>query len=422
MLSDSLEKTDPQIARIIAEELDRQRNTLELIASENIVSKPVMTVQGSILTNKYAEGYPGKRYYGGCEHVDVAENLATERARQLFSSDYANVQPHSGSQANMAVLFAFLNHGDNILAMDLAHGGHLTHGAKVSFSGKFFNAYHYGVNADTGTIDYEEVSRLAQKHKPRMIIAGASSYPRFIDFKAFAQIAKSQNAYLMVDMAHIAGLVATGVHPSPVPFADIVTSTTHKTLRGPRGGLILSKQDYAGRLNKEIFPGIQGGPLMHVIAAKAVAFKEAASESFKTYQENVVKNAKTLANALMDRGLNLVSNGTDNHLILVDLSNLKITGKHAEHVLGKAGITANKNKVPFDKQSPAVTGGIRFGTPTLTSRGMKTREMKEIAKMIVDVIENPENNSLIKSTRQKVIDICDCFPIYSDLRNDQFCS
>jgi len=342
-----IEKVDPEIARAISMEIDRQTNTLELIASENIASPAVMAAQASVLTNKYAEGYPDKRYYGGCEYVDVAEKLAVSRAKKLFKAPYANVQPHSGSQANMAVYFALLDPGDTVLGMNLSHGGHLTHGSSASFSGKLYNFIHYGVNADTGTINYEELARLVKKHRPKLIVAGASAYPRIIDFEAFAQIAASVSAYLMADMDHIAGLVAAGLHPSPVPFADVITSTTHKTLRGPRGGLILARTDYSTRLNKEIFPGIQGGPLMHVIAAKAIAFKEALSESFKTYQKDIVKNADVLAGHLMDRGLKLVSNGTDNHMMIVDLRNLKITGKDAEDALGRAGITVNKNSIPF---------------------------------------------------------------------------
>ncbi|MBW2661071.1 MAG: serine hydroxymethyltransferase [Deltaproteobacteria bacterium] len=399
------------MADVVAKELDRQKNTLELIASENIASAAVMAVQGSVLTNKYAEGYPDKRYYGGCEYVDIAEKLAIDRAKELFNAVYANVQPHSGSQANMAVYFALLNVGDTVLGMNLSHGGHLTHGSPVSFSGKFYNFFHYGVGEKTGTIDYDEVAFLAKKHKPKMIVAGASAYPRIIDFEAFAEIAKEVGAYLIVDMAHIAGLVAAGVHPSPIPFADIVTSTTHKTLRGPRGGLILAKTDYSAKLNREIFPGIQGGPLMHIIASKAVAFKEALSESFKTYQMNVVKNAKALAEHLMKEGIKLTSDGTDNHMMLVDLQNLHITGKDAEEQLGRAGITVNKNSIPFEKLSPFITSGIRIGTPTITTRGMKEPEMEVIAKLIVDVLKNLNNETVIKNTRAKVLDLCEAFPV-----------
>lgn len=406
-----IEKVDPEIAGAIAKEIDRQKNNLELIASENIASQAVMAAQGSVFTNKYAEGYPGKRYYGGCEYVDIAEKLAVERAKQLFNASYANVQPHSGSQANMAVYFAFLNLGDTVLAMNLSHGGHLTHGSKVSFSGKFYNFIHYGVKKKTGTIDYEEVAALAAKHRPKMIVAGATAYPRIIDFEKFARIAKSTGAYLMADIAHIAGLIAADVHPSPIPFADVVTSTTHKTLRGPRGGLILAKEDYSVKLSREIFPGIQGGPLMHIIAAKAVAFKEALAESFKIYQTNVVKNAKALAQHLMKDDVRLISDGTDNHMMLADLQNFNITGKDAEEALGRAGITVNKNSIPFEKLSPFITSGIRIGTPVTTSRGMREAEMEFIAKLIVDVLKKPNDNNLIVSTRKKVIELCDAFPI-----------
>lgn len=409
-----IEKTDPEIAKVIACEYERQKNTLELIASENIVSRAVMAVQGSVLTNKYAEGYPDKRYYGGCENVDIAEKLAVERVKELFGASYANVQPHSGSQANMAVYFALLNLGDTILGMNLSHGGHLTHGSPASFSGRFFNFVHYGVGCDTGTIDYNELGQLAEKHRPKMIVAGASAYPRILDFKAFAEISESVGAYLMVDMAHIAGLVAAGEHPSPVPFADIITATTHKTLRGPRGGLILAKAQFGEKLNKEIFPGIQGGPLMHVIAAKAVCFKEALCESFRQYQAGTVKNAKTMAKKLMDEGINLVSGGTDNHMMLVDLRNLNITGKEAENLLGQAGITVNKNSIPFDTLSPFVTSGIRIGTPSLTTRGMKEAEMETIAKLIVELLKNRNDESLIKRTGEKVQKLCEAFPIYNN--------
>jgi glycine hydroxymethyltransferase len=402
---------DPDIADAIAKEIDRQDNTLELIASENIASRAVMAVQGSVLTNKYAEGYPDKRYYGGCEYVDVAERLAVKRAKRLFNAAYANVQPHSGSQANMAVYFALLNPGDTILGMALSHGGHLTHGSPVSFSGRLYNFVHYGVKEDTGRIDYEEVALLAEKHRPKMIIAGASAYPRIIDFEKFAEISESVGAYLMVDMAHIAGLIAAGVHPSPVPFADVVTSTTHKTLRGPRGGLILAKTDYGTKLNRQVFPGIQGGPLMHVIAAKAVAFKEALSESFRTYQINVVKNANALAENLMKSGIKLISDGTDNHMVLADLRNLNITGKDAEEVLGRAGITVNKNSIPFEKLGPFVTSGIRVGTPAITTRGMKEPEMEIIAGIIIDVLKNHNNDKVIGAARQKARELCNNFPI-----------
>jgi len=407
-----IENIDPDIARAIAQEIERQQNTLELIASENIASPAVMAAQGSVLTNKYAEGYPDKRYYGGCEYVDVAEKLAIARAKKLFQAGYANVQPHSGSQANMAVYFALLNPGDTVLGMNLSHGGHLTHGSPASFSGQFYNFIHYGVNEDTGTIDYEEVARIAEKHRPKMIIAGASAYPRIIDFEVFAKIAESIKAYFMVDMAHIAGLVAAGVHPSPIPFADVVTSTTHKTLRGPRGGLILAQTEYSAKLNREVFPGIQGGPLMHVIAAKAIAFKEALAESFNTYQMDVVKNAKALAKRLMTDGIKLVSDGTDIHMLLADLRNLNITGKDAEEVLGRAGITVNKNSIPYEKLNPYITSGIRIGTPIITTRGMQEPEMEIIARLIVDVLKNHKNESLIMNTRAKVRELCEAFPLF----------
>jgi glycine hydroxymethyltransferase len=409
-----IENVDPDIAGAIAMEFDRQKNTLELIASENIASPAVMAVQASVLTNKYAEGYPEKRYYGGCEYVDIAENLAISRAKKLFNADFANVQPHSGSQANMAVYFALLKPGDTVLGMNLSHGGHLTHGSKVSFSGKLYNFLQYGVNKDTGTIDYEELGLFVEKHRPKLIVAGASAYPRVIDFEAFAQIAESAKAYLMVDMAHIAGLVAAGIHPSPIPFADVVTSTTHKTLRGPRGGLILAKSEFGAKLNKEIFPGIQGGPLMHVIAAKAVAFKEAMAESFKTYQKDVVENSKVLASHLTKHGIKLVSGGTDNHMMIADLRNLNITGDIAADVLNSAGITVNKNSIPFEKLSPTVTSGIRIGTPAITTRGMRAPEMQIIARLIVDVLQNHKDDSLIKSVRAKVHEICEAFPIYKN--------
>ena len=407
-----IENVDHEIAAAINMEIDRQKNTLELIASENIASPAVMAVQGSVFTNKYAEGYPDKRYYGGCEYVDIAEKLALNRAKKLFNAPYANVQPHSGSQANMAVYFALLEPGDTVLGMNLSHGGHLTHGSPASFSGKLYNFFHYGVNRDTQTIDYKELAVLAEKHRPKLIIAGASAYPRIINFEAFGQIAESVNAYLMVDMAHIAGLVAAGLHPSPIPFADVTTSTTHKTLRGPRGGLILAKTDYSAKLNKQIFPGIQGGPLMHVIAAKAVAFKEALSDSFAAYQKNVVKNAKVLANCLMDHGIKLVSGGTDNHMMIIDLRNLNITGKDAEDALGHAGITVNKNAIPFEKLGPSVTSGIRIGTPAVTTRGMKTQEMRIIVDLIVDVLKNYDNDDLIMNTKTKVRELCETFPLY----------
>ena len=411
MTPEIIEKTDPEIARVIASEHERQQHTLELIASENIASGAVLATQGSILTNKYAEGLPDKRYYGGCEYVDIAEKLAVRRAEKLFNAAYANVQPHSGSQANMAVYFALLNPGDTILAMDLAHGGHLTHGSPASFSGRLFHFVHYGVGRETGRIDYDKVQRLADEHRPKMIVAGASAYPRILDFEAFAQIADAAEALLMVDMAHIAGLVAAGVHPSPIPLADVVTSTTHKTLRGPRGGLILARSDYGDQLNKQIFPGIQGGPLMHVIAAKAVAFKEALNTDFQRYQKHVVKNARALAEYLLDSGIPLVSGGTDNHMMLVDLSGLDITGKEAEEALGHAGITVNKNAIPFDTRGPAVTSGIRIGTPAVTTRGMREQEMRTIGSLIVEMLKTGRNDdTVIQKCREKVLELCEAYP------------
>ena len=409
-----VEKIDPDIAASITKEFERQKNTLELIAAENIASPAVMEIQGSILTNKYAEGYPDQRYYGGCEFVDLVEKLAIDRAKKLFSAEYANVQPHSGSQANMAIYFSFLKPGDTVLGMNLSHGGHLTHGSPVSFSGRLFKFIPYGVKKETGIIDYEEVARLADKHKPKMIVAGASAYPRIIDFKKFSQIAKQAGAYLMVDMAHIAGLVAAGVHPSPIPFADIVSATTHKTLRGPRGGLILARSDYNKRLNSAIFPGMQGGPFMHVIAAKALAFKEAFSETFIEYQNDVVKNAKALAEYMLENGINLVSGGTDNHMILLDLRNLGITGKDAASVLEIAGITVNKNSIPFEKLSPHITSGIRIGTPAVTTRGMKVPEMEIIARLIVDILKKPDDEGLVEKARAKVSELCRAFPLYAE--------
>ena len=407
-----IRKLDPELAAALENELSRQQFNLELIASENIVSPSVMAIQGSVLTNKYAEGYPDKRYYGGCEFVDMVETLAIERAKKLFQAAYVNVQPHSGSQANMAVYFALLKTGDTILGMDLSHGGHLTHGSPVSFSGRLFHFVHYGVHPEAGIIDYDHLKTLAEQHRPKMIVAGASAYPRIIDFKQFSDIASSVGAYLMVDMAHIAGLVAAGVHPSPVPYADVTTSTTHKTLRGPRGGLILSKADYGQRLDKQIFPGIQGGPLMHVIAAKAAAFQEALSDAFKVYQMQTVKNARALSEHLMEGGVHLVSNGTDNHMLLADLRNLGITGKDAEAALGLAGITVNKNTVPFDTLGPAITSGVRIGTPAITTRGMQETEMALIAKMILDVFQNIDNQDVIQKVNDQARALCEAFPIY----------
>jgi glycine hydroxymethyltransferase len=404
---------DPEIGRVLDQEFARQSSHLELIASENIASRSVMMVQGSALTNKYAEGYPDKRYYGGCEFVDAAENLAIERVKKLFGAEYANVQPHSGSQANMAAYFALLEPGDTVLGMDLAHGGHLTHGAKVSFSGKLYNFVHYGVGEKTGTIDYQTVKALAHKHKPKMIVAGASAYPRIIDFDAFQEIAHGVDAYLMVDMAHIAGLIAAGLHPSPVGKAHVVTSTTHKTLRGPRGGFILADGAIADKLRSEVFPGIQGGPLMHVIAAKAVAFKEALGSQFKEYQQQVLRNAQALADCLQSSGLPLVSGGTDNHLMLADLTSWQITGKEAESALGKAGITVNKNAVPFDRRGRFITSGVRIGTPFVTSRGMKAEQMRLIGTLIIDVLKHPDDEKLLAHTKDQVVALCKQFPLYS---------
>lgn len=406
-------QADPEIARVLDQELERQAGHLELIASENIASRAVMAVQGSLLTNKYAEGYPGKRYYGGCEHVDTAERLAIERLLRLFEADYANVQPHSGSQANMAAYFALLQPGDTVLGMDLAHGGHLTHGARVSFSGQLYRFVHYGVRPETGTIDYDAVRRLALEQRPKLIVAGASAYPRTLHFDRFADIAAEAGAALMVDMAHIAGLVATGLHPSPVPVADVVTSTTHKTLRGPRGGFILARAAYADRLRSEVFPGIQGGPLMHVIAAKAVAFREALTPEFKQYQQRVLANAQTLAEALQQAGLPLVSGGTDNHLMLADLSTWDLTGQEAEAALGRAGITVNKNAVPFDRRGARVTSGIRIGTPYVTSRGMGIEEMRQIAGLIIEVLKNKDDTRILERSRLEVAELCNAFPLYT---------
>jgi glycine hydroxymethyltransferase len=401
------------MAHAIELEFERQAHSLELIASENITSRCVMATQASILTNKYAEGYPNRRYYGGCEHVDTAERLAIERAKKLFHAPYANVQPHSGTQANMAVYFAFLKPGDTVLGMNLAHGGHLSHGHPASFSGRFFHFISYGVSEKAGTIDYDEVAALAEKHRPKMIVAGASAYPRMIDFEAFGRISRSVGAYLMADMAHIAGLIAAGLHPSPIPHADMVTSSTHKTLRGPRGGFILAQKDHGQKLDSEVFPGIQGGPLMHVIAAKAVAFKLAMSEDFKAYQRQTVANAKALARHLTNAGFELVSGGTDNHLIMVDLTALDMTGTEAERALEKGGITLNKNTIPFDKRSPSVASGIRIGTPAVTTRGMKEDDMGTIAAMIVEVLNHPHDEGALQRVRESVRDLCDTFPLYA---------
>ena len=408
----SLRLIDPEIQAVLDRELERQQGNIELIASENFVSHAVLEAMGSVLTNKYAEGYPGKRYYGGCEIVDIAENLARDRAKSLFNADHANVQPHAGAMANMAVYFATLNPGDTILGMNLAHGGHLTHGSPVNFSGILYNIVPYGVHEATGLIDFDQVKKLAEEHRPKLIIAGASAYPRTIDFKAFREIADSVGALLMVDMAHIAGLVAAGLHPSPVPHAQFVTSTTHKTLRGPRGGLILCQQAYAKAIDKAVFPGMQGGPLMHIIAAKAVAFKEAFTEEFRTYQQQVVTNAHALAQGLLDRGFNLVSGGTDNHLMLVDLRSKGLTGKKAEKVLDEVRITVNKNTIPFDPESPFTTSGIRIGTPAMTSRGMQETEMQIIANLIADALENIGNEVFMAKVRKGVATLCEAFPLY----------
>ncbi|MFA5878621.1 MAG: serine hydroxymethyltransferase [Candidatus Margulisiibacteriota bacterium] len=408
-----LKNTDPAIYESILKELDRQETKIELIASENFTSLAVMEAQGSWLTNKYAEGLPGKRYYGGCEYVDLAEDLARNRVCQLFNADHANVQPHSGAQANMAVYFAFLKPGDKILGMNLSHGGHLTHGSPVNISGAYFQIVSYGVNRETERIDYDHLEELALKEKPKMIVAGASAYPRIIDFERMSTIAKKINALLMVDMAHIAGLVAAGLHPSPVPYADIVTSTTHKTLRGPRGGIILCKKEYAAQIDKAVFPGIQGGPLMHVIAAKAVAFKEALEPSFKLYQEQVLKNAQALAQNLLENGFRLVSGGTDNHLMLIDLKNKKLTGKVVEKSLDEVGITVNKNTIPFETESPFVTSGIRIGTPAVTTRGMKEPEMKEIADLIAAVIASLNDQAKLNEIKTKARALCERFPLYT---------
>lgn len=407
-----LRTVDPEIFEALQRELERERQNIVLIASENYASPSVLEVQGSVFTNKYAEGYPGKRYYGGCEYADIVETLAVERAKTLFGAEHANVQPHSGSQANMAVFFAVLKPGDTILSMSLSHGGHLSHGASVSFSGTLYKSVFYGVSRETGYIDYDEVRRLAHEHKPKMIIVGASAYSRSIDFAVFAEIAREVGAYLMADIAHIAGLVAAGLHPSPIPHADFVTSTTHKTLRGPRGGLLLCKAEFAKAIDKAIFPGIQGGPLVHVIAAKAVAFKEALTPQFKDYQSAVIRNAKKLAAELMRRGFHIVSGGTDNHMMLVDLTNKEITGKDAEELLGKARITVNKNVIPYDERSPAVTSGIRLGTPCVTTRRMTETEMVEIADIIASVIEKREDAEALVTFSKKVQSLCDRFPIY----------
>ncbi|MDP2753320.1 MAG: serine hydroxymethyltransferase [Nitrospirota bacterium] len=410
---ENLKLTDPEVFEAIQKEIERERKNIVLIASENYASPSILEVQGSVFTNKYAEGYPGKRYYGGCEYADIVENLAIERAKKLFGAEHVNVQPHSGSQANMAVYFSMLKPGDTVLGMNLSHGGHLSHGASINFSGIFYKIFTYGVDRDTGYIDYDEVRRLAIEHKPKMILVGASAYSRIIDFKIFSDIAKEIGAYLMADIAHIAGLVAVGLHPSPIPYADFVTTTTHKTLRGPRGGMIMCKAEYAKLIDKMIFPGIQGGPLVHVIAAKAVGLKEALSQNFKDYQVKVIRNAKKLAEELINRGFKIISGGTDNHMMLVDLTNKDTTGKDAEEALDMVGITVNKNVIPYDQRPPAITSGIRLGTPCVTARGMGETEMVEIADIISSVIQNKKEEAAIKALSKRVDILCEKFPLYS---------
>lgn len=409
---ENLKKLDPQVYEAIELELGRQKDKIELIASENFVSKAVLEAQGSVLTNKYAEGYPNKRYYGGCEYVDIVEELAISRAKELFGADHANVQPHSGASANLAVYFAVLKPGDTVLGMNLSHGGHLTHGSPVNISGVYYNFHPYGVDEKTGKVNYEKVREAALEVKPKLIVAGASAYPHSLDFKKFREIADEVGAYLMVDMAHIAGLVAVGLHESPVPFADFVTTTTHKTLRGPRGGMILCKEQYKKMIDKAIFPGLQGGPLMHVIAAKAVALKEAMEPSFKDYVKQVTLNAKALANGLMARGIKLAGDGTDTHKMLLDLRNLGLTGKYAEHILDEVGITVNKNTIPFDPESPFVTSGIRIGTPAVTTRGFKEKEMEELADIIVEILKSKEDEEILRTCKNRVESLCKSFPLY----------
>ena len=413
MSYDTIRMSDPELYGAMKNELERQRDHIELIASENFTSRAVMEAMGSHLTNKYAEGYPGARYYGGCEYVDIVEQLAIDRAKELFGAEHANVQPHSGSQANVAVYLALLKPGDTILGMDLSHGGHLTHGSKASISGKYFNACFYGVDPETETIDYEKAMRIAGECKPKIIIAGASAYSRIIDFKKMREISDEVGAYLMVDMAHIGGLVAAGVHPSPVPYADVVTSTTHKTLRGPRGAIILCKDELKKKINSAVFPGTQGGPLMHIIAGKAVCFKEAMSEEFKAYQRQVVKNAAVLADTLSENGIRLVSGGTDNHLMLADTMSLGRTGNEVQELLDAAHITANKNSIPFDTQSVKLTSGMRFGTPAVTTRGMGEDEMRDIGKMIVRIIN--DGDKAIDDVKQQVLSLCERFPLYPEI-------
>ncbi|WP_026563104.1 serine hydroxymethyltransferase [Bacillus sp. J37] len=410
-----LPEQDVKVFEAIQLERTRQESKIELIASENFVSEAVMEAQGSVLTNKYAEGYPGRRYYGGCEHVDVVEDIARDRAKEIFGAEYVNVQPHSGAQANMGVYFTILEHGDTVLGMNLSHGGHLTHGSPVNFSGVQYNFVEYGVDEETHRINYEDVREKALAHKPKLIVAGASAYPRAIDFKKFREIADEVGAYFMVDMAHIAGLVAAGLHENPVPYADFVTTTTHKTLRGPRGGMILCKEEFGKKIDKSIFPGIQGGPLMHVIAAKAVSFGEALQDSFKTYAQNIIDNARRLAEKLQSEGLTLVSGGTDNHLLLVDVRSLQLTGKVAEHVLDEIGITVNKNTIPFETESPFVTSGIRIGTAAVTSRGFGSDEMDEIGSIIAFALKNHDDEAKLAEAKQRVEDLTSKFPLYRNL-------
>ncbi|QQE74232.1 serine hydroxymethyltransferase [Brevibacillus composti] len=410
-----LRKQDSQVAEAIELELGRQRDKIELIASENFVSRAVMEAMGTVLTNKYAEGYPGRRYYGGCEYVDIVENIARDRIKELFGAEHANVQPHSGAQANMAVYFTILQPGDTVLGMNLSHGGHLTHGSPVNFSGTLYNFVEYGVDEQSHRINYEDVRAKALEHKPKLIVAGASAYPRTIDFAKFREIADEVGAYFMVDMAHIAGLVAAGLHPNPVPYAHFVTSTTHKTLRGPRGGLILCKEEFAKAIDKSVFPGVQGGPLMHVIAAKAVAFGEALEPSFKQYAQQIIDNARAFAEALQAEGLTLVSGGTDNHLVLLDVRNLGLTGKVAEHLLDEVNITTNKNTIPYDPESPFVTSGVRMGTPAVTSRGFDGEAMKEVAAIIALTLKNPEDAAKHEEARKRVAALCARFPMYEGL-------
>ena len=412
-MMEHVKQTDIELYEAIQLEKKRQQENIELIASENFVSESVMEAMGSVLTNKYAEGYPGRRYYGGCEYVDIAENLARDRAKQLFDAEHVNVQPHSGAQANMAVYFTVLEQGDTVLGMNLSHGGHLTHGSPVNFSGKLYNFVDYGVDKETEQLDYDAILAKAKEVKPKLIVAGASAYPRQIDFAKFREIADEVGAYLLVDMAHIAGLVASGLHQNPVKYADFVTTTTHKTLRGPRGGMILCKEKYAKQIDKTVFPGMQGGPLMHVIAAKATSFKEALSDEFKAYSKQIIKNAKVLGEALVEEGIRIVSGGTDNHLLLLDVTPLNLTGKVAEEVLDEVGITTNKNTIPFDTESPFVTSGVRIGTPAVTTRGFKEEEMKEIASIMALALKNYENEAVLEEAKARVKALTDKFPLYA---------